>query len=197
MTIDELKAQARIIIGLEPAAATNARRRNAYPGTCCVCSCAVAAGEGWLYSDTKPGKWRRTGRFPKKVKCDRCHGNGLTNRRQVDVFDNPKPTVRRWSVTDVNKWHLDTETTTERVAGRYLGDTIGYEWNEEVVVTVRTVVNGEQVTLAGSGFLGRQHGPSEYEWQGCGGRPFTPAAWKRLTERVYEAIASNSQPKAQ
>lgn len=177
---------------------TNDRRRNAYPGNCCVCSSAVAAGDGWLYSDTKPSRVMRSGRFPKKVKCDRCHQNKLTHKWQVENLENPAPSVRRWSVTDVSKWPLEVEVVDSEWAGEYLGVGKGYERVFGKLVAVHVTVNGERVELAGGDYvLNRQQGPwYGYEDKGIGGRPFTPAAWKRLTERVYEAIAANSKPKA-
>lgn len=177
---------------------TDNRRRNAYPDTCCVCLSSVAAGEGWLYLDTKASKHRRLGRFPRKVKCDRCHQSNLTNKWQVKNLENPVPTVRRWSVTDVNKWVLEVEVVEEEWAGQWLGDGKGYERVYGTLVVVHVTVAGERVRLAGGDrVLNRQEGPwYGYEDEGIGGRPFTPAAWKRLTERVYEAIAANSKPKA-
>jgi hypothetical protein len=90
------------------------RRRNAYADHCCVCHAAVASGEGWLYSDTKSNRSRSyrsgSGRWIKKVKCDRCHSEGLTSKWQADNLDNPKPAapvVRPWAVSQVRKWTLE------------------------------------------------------------------------------------------
>ncbi len=106
--------------------------------------------------------------------------------------DNLVPTVRRWSVTQVSKWPLEVAVVDSKWAGAYLGDDKGYEWVSGRLVFVHVTVNGERVELAGADcILGRQQGPYHgYEYEGIGGRPFSPAAWKRLTDLVYEAVAA-------
>jgi len=134
------------------------------------------------------------GRFPKKVKCDRCHQNNLAHAWQVKNLENPVPAVRRWSVTDVNKWTLEVKAQQAEWSGQYLGDGKGYETISGTLVIVHVTVNGERVQLAGGDvILNRQQGPwYGFEEQGIGGRPFTPAAWKRLEERVYAAISKGA-----
>lgn len=90
------------------------RRRNAYADHCYVCRKEVPAGEGWLYSDVRSdrsrSRYRSTGRFKKRVKCDRCHNEKISHKWQADNLDNPKPAepvVRPWSVSQVKKWALE------------------------------------------------------------------------------------------
>jgi hypothetical protein len=167
------------------------RRRNAYADICYVCGTSVAVGAGWLYASTKPN---RAGRFTKRAKCDRCHTNKLTHKWQVANLDNPAPAVRRWSVSDVNRWTLEIEAVPATWCGEYREGT-GYEPVAGTLVVVHVSVNGERVELAGGDrILNRQQGPwYGYEDKGIGGRSFTPAAWKRLVQRVGDAIAAHKQ----
>jgi hypothetical protein len=168
---------------------TESRRRNAYPGNCCHCGREVAVGEGWLYSDTRqrPGF---SGRFPKKVKCDRCHSEGVTNSWQAKNLDAPAgPTPRRWSVGDVRRWAIESRTV-ENI------QVIGYEegfrsiWGPGKVVVVEAIIGGQRVELAGENIIGaNQRGlDGRLEEAGVGGRAFTRGAWKTLGERVRAAI---------
>lgn len=71
------------------------RRRNQYAGHCSVCSADVPVGAGWLYSDTHSRRGRSiragTGRFPKLVKCNRCHDLGVSSKSQLPENATPKP----------------------------------------------------------------------------------------------------------
>jgi hypothetical protein len=166
------------------------RRRNVYAAACCICGNNVPPNEGWLYQDTR--RHRRNGRFASKIKCARCHEHNLTHAAQVRELENPAPKIRRWSVNDVDKWTLKTETHIVSQARQWQGEGKGYEWVETPVITVHLVLNGESVQLAGEGFLGAQTDLSsryELEWRGIGGRPFTSAAWRRLGERVSALLS--------
>lgn len=82
------------------------RRPNRYPANCCVCGAFCEAGAGWLYADTRAGRCRGNSgslwsRFPKKVKCERCHHGGYASK--VDLPENKKPTPKRVSVTEIRK----------------------------------------------------------------------------------------------
>lgn len=165
------------------------RRRNAYAGSCCHCGAEVKPGEGWLYADTTRHR-RFGGKFPKKVKCDRCHRAGVTSKWKAAQLDNPSPaiTIRRWSVSEVRKWELEVEQQRATWCGEWLGSE--YEVVEGTLVFVSVTINGERVELAGGDpVLNRQTGPwYGYEEGGIGGRPFTPAAWKHLVERVHDLV---------
>lgn len=173
---------------------THERRRNAYAGNCCVCFKNVEAGEGWIYSDTRQRR-RLRGGFPKKVKCDRCHRENLTNAWQAKNIDNPQPAPpRSWSITQVEKWPLEVTAERVQIPGEYVEGS-GYKYVDGIIVHVHVTVNGERVQLAGPDpVLGRQAGPwYMLEWNGIGGHSFSKAAWQRLNDRVYEAVEENSR----
>jgi hypothetical protein len=81
------------------------RRRNQYAGNCKVCGCEVKPGEGYLYSDTHSNHGRSAhrarGRWPKFVKCERCHTLGAAHK--CDLPENKPAAVRRVSVNEVRK----------------------------------------------------------------------------------------------
>ena len=185
--------------------ATHERRRNQYPANCCICGHHVPAEAGWLYADTKARPRLNRGgslysRFPKKVKCDRCHSENLTNKFQAQNLDNPQPAPPRpWSAPQVRKWTLETETeaTTAVKKGtgwseeRYRAGLGGYEHEQITLVTVFMTVGAERVQLAGSDAITnqQQHGPYwTLEEKGIGGKPFSPAAWEALKVKVREAV---------
>ncbi len=93
------------------------RRRNQYAGSCKVCGADVPAGAGWLYSLTygPKARARRSGSFPKFVKCDRCHG--LKAVRKSDLPENrpaPLPTI---GVTEIRAGRLEVGVEKRRYSG--------------------------------------------------------------------------------
>jgi hypothetical protein len=170
------------------------RRRNIYIANCCICGKEVKPGEGWLYADTKARPRRLSGslyaRFPKKVKCDRCHGENLTNKWQAANLDNPQPpTPRPWSAPQVRTWALEVEAE-PTTRGRYLPDAQRWEREPFVLVHVHVTVNGERMRLAGGDPIDNHQAGPHYtlEWVTIGGRRFSQAAWQTLEARVNEAI---------
>jgi hypothetical protein len=175
------------------------RRRNAYPANCCVCLAEVPAEAGWLYADTKARPRRSTGsmygRFPKKVKCDRCHRENVTSKWQAANLDNPRPPAPRpWTAPQVRRWTLEieTEATHELIWPDPMAPSVR---RPITLVHVHVTIGDERVKLAGGDPIGNgQCGPwYGLEEQGIGGKPFSPAAWALLKERVRAAIDGNAK----
>ena len=177
---------------------TTERRRNAFPDTCCHCRCDVPAGEGWLYSDTRQHRSFRGGyrRFPKKVKCDRCHREGVTNRYQARQLDGPPalPAPRSYSAPEVARWSLEVEVQDDQpmTIGCDRERQFAYIWGTGRLVEVHVTLGGERIMLAGGDIITNTQRTLDGRWEdeGLAGRPFSPAAWKRLVERIDQAIAN-------
>lgn len=86
---------------------TTERRRNQYDGACRVCSTPVAAGAGWLYSDTRSNharsRHRLRGGWPKFVKCDRCHTLKAVHRNDLPENRPPKVVYQKVGVQDLRR----------------------------------------------------------------------------------------------
>lgn len=171
------------------------RRRNLYPANCCICMKEVASGDGWLYADTRSRPRRNSGglysRFPKKVKCDRCHRENVTNKWQANNLDNPQPKgPTSWSAPQVRKWQFEVET--ESTHKLVWPDPKGLSVLVPITLVHILFANaGERIQLAGGDPISNEQvGPHwTLEEKGIGGRPFSKAAWQVLRDRVKQEIA--------
>lgn len=165
------------------------RPRNQYAANCCICTATVEPGAGWLYLCTKarphhPGRGSIWARFPKKVKCDACHQAGYTSK--ADLL--PKG-PRRWSVTDVRKWTIESNRVEVGMTGAWDGRR--YEWIIGTVIEVFLSAPGGRRKAAGPDIIsGHQSIYLDRNWPEWAGRAFTDGAWDELERRINEAIES-------
>lgn len=85
--------------------ATRERRRNQYAGNCKVCGVTVESGAGWLYSDTHSNharsRRRSNGRWPKFVKCDRCHSGNYGSK--ADLPENRPAPLEKVGIDQIRR----------------------------------------------------------------------------------------------
>lgn len=158
------------------------RRRNTYAGNCKVCCVAVQPGDGWLYSDTHSNHGRSrhsgTGRWPKFVKCDRCHELGSAHRSQLP--ENAKPKPKTIGVAEIRSGRLECRVT----------KFVGSVWPQPVVELVLADGSREivaQLTAITSDVI--DVGDCYADGRLCfGGRRLTSAAEKELAVVGWHAV---------
>ncbi len=153
------------------AASTASRRTNAYAGECYVCFDPVAANEGWLYRDVRETKWKR---FPRLVKCDRCHQHKFAHSWQVKQLNAPRA-PRSWSTRDVARAPMEV---------------VPSEWSSPGAKDVWITLGGEKHQVAfPDPVSGRQtHLSWTVEWDGLAGHPFSKAAFQALLDRINALV---------
>ena len=162
---------------------THERRRNQYAGNCYVCGRDLAAGAGWLYSDTKSqssrSRRRSSGRWAKQIKCDRCHQLKAASR--ADLPENRKPPTPRIGVNEVRKGRLESGTFTYAVyGGRHTIDCVFWvlpDGRKEVVAQPAPITS-EPMAVEANYYNDRL-------WFGC---ELTPGATKFLDGVANEAV---------
>ena len=157
------------------------RRRNQYAGQCGVCYAEVAAGAGWLYSDTRSSnsrsRRRATGNWIKVVRCDRCHGLGVSHRNQLPENAPPKPV--KLGVEAIRKGRF---VPTYEKLGNWMGTTVRLVLTDG---TSEIIAQPEPITCEPVG-VGEY-----YEDRLCfGGRALTHAAAIELVRLGWYAAES-------